>query len=132
MYHVLLPGFCLTCLSVSFLDFPVFALTKVVLIHHSLCPQTKISFIRNSAKLKGAAIFIASLSNCQWDELPPYHNLSRSLRWDRKKFVFSENWLGSADGDDKMADSNHDDDIATDTEAFVITSSHKNDAAFQV
>ncbi|KAK3755304.1 hypothetical protein QZH41_014610, partial [Actinostola sp. cb2023] len=78
--------------------------------------KTRIVFIRNSAKLKGAAIFVSSLGSCLWDEQYPYYSFNRSLRWNDKTFVYYKNFLYVNSELDLMGAEY---DIATDT-AFII------------
>ena len=97
-------------------QFPVRLFTCNISLFITLFIQTNISFIENSAGLKGAAIYIASLGACLWDEHYPYYNLQKSLRWDDAKFVYRGNYLQFTSGE--RSRSGHEFDIATDTAHF--------------
>jgi len=81
--------------------------------------KTNISFIENSSKVKGAAIYVTSLQRCVWTEEFPYYNYSKALRWSRK-FVYRNNFLFTeANNGSKY-------DIATDTKSFHLYSTKDN------
>lgn len=43
--------------------------------------QAKVSFIQNQAKVKGAAVYISTLSACLWYEEYPFYSFHRAIRW---------------------------------------------------
>ena len=89
--------------------------------------QTNISFIENSSKLKGAAIYVSSLRRCVWTEEFPYYNASKALRWS-SNFVYKNNSIIFDGGTEAFSGSEY--DIATDTKSF--HSSAENNSTVKV
>ena len=77
--------------------------------------QTKIYFLHNSAKLKGAAVFVKTLGSCLWYEHYPFYSFDKALRWN-DKFIYHGNYLHPCGG--LRVRSGHEYDIATDTADF--------------
>lgn len=73
------------------------------------------SFIENSAKVKGAAVYISSLDACLWYEKYPFYSVEKALRWNNT-FVYSGNFIHPLN--DFTPLSGPDYDIATDTHHF--------------
>ena len=73
------------------------------------------SFIGNSAKVKGAAVYISSLDACLWYEKYPFYSVEKALRWNNT-FVYKGNFIHPSK--DFKPLSGPDYDIATDTHHF--------------
>ena len=85
-----------------------------------------LEFIKNGAGLKGAAIFINTLTSCLWSDKPPYVSFHNALRWNKKSFVYKDNYL-TLDVNVKISHKNDrlfvltpDVDISTDTSNFIL------------
>ncbi|XP_032221183.1 uncharacterized protein LOC116603702 [Nematostella vectensis] len=74
--------------------------------------ETNVTFVGNGAMLKGAAIYVSSLSSCLWDEEWPHYNISKSLRWN-DKFYYRDNYLTGRNMEKRLIGPEY--DIATDT-----------------
>lgn len=83
-----------------------------------LLPPSKwnvnISFIENSSRWKGSAIYLSSLRRCVWNEEAPYYDLHKALRWSTD-FVYRNNSLIWDDGIQLTGPKY---DIATDTKGY--------------
>ena len=79
------------------------------------------SFIENTSKFKGAAIYISSLRRCVWMEEPPFHDRQKALRW-CSNFVYKNNSLDG--GVQTFTGSKY--DIATDTEGYRSTTDNNS------
>ena len=80
--------------------------------------------MKNTAKLKGAAIYINSLFACVWDENYPYVNFSKALRWDDTKIAFGlTNCLETGR---RRTSCSSDEAIATDTASFTVSNDGGN------
>ena len=77
--------------------------------------QAKVSFIKNSARLKGAAIYISSLGACLWYEKSPFYSVDQALRWNNT-FVYEGNYLRPGKHFQPFSGTEY--DIATDTHHF--------------
>lgn len=77
--------------------------------------QAKVSFIKNSAKVKGAAVYISSLGSCLWYEKYPFYSTERALRWNNT-FVYRKNFIHPAKHFKPLMGPQY--DIATDTHHF--------------
>lgn len=77
--------------------------------------KAKVSFIGNSAKVKGAAVYISSLSACLWNEEYPFYSVEKALRWNNT-FVYSGNFLHPSKNFKPLSGPDY--DIATDTHHF--------------
>lgn len=80
-----------------------------------LINQAKVSFIRNSAKVKGAAVYISSLGACLWYEKYPFYSAEKALRWENV-FVYKQNFIHPAENFKTLTGPEY--DIATDTHHF--------------
>ena len=76
--------------------------------------KVNISFIENSSRWKGSAIYLSSLRRCVWNEEAPYYDLHKALRWSTD-FVYRNNSLIWDDGIQLTGPKY---DIATDTKGY--------------
>ena len=78
-------------------------------------------FIGNSARLKGGAIFINTMTACLWTEYPPHYSFEKAFRWNNK-FVYKGNFVSSMYNNivDEKNSGVYDEDIATDTYKLVL------------
>ena len=89
-------------------------------------PQVKIKFIKNGAGLKGAAIYINTLTSCLWSDKRPHVSFQDALRWNRKTFIYKDNYLTLDNRENSTKDHRRpviltpDVDIATDTSSFIL------------
>ena len=77
--------------------------------------QVKVSFIQNKAKVKGAAVYISTLSACLWYEEYPFHSAHRAIRWNNT-FEYRGNSIHPAKTLEPLQGPEY--DIATDTHHF--------------
>ena len=73
------------------------------------------SFIKNSAKFKGAAVHISTLSACLWYEEYPFHSVQKAIRWNNT-FEYRGNFIHPAKEFKPLKGPEY--DIATDTHHF--------------
>ena len=72
-------------------------------------------FIKNSAKVKGAAVYISSLRACQWYEDYPFYSAEKALRWNNT-FEYRGNFIHPGKNFEPLTGPEY--DIATDTHHF--------------
>ena len=84
--------------------------------------QAKVFFIKNSAKVKGAAVYISTLSACLWYEKYPFYSAQRAIRWNNT-FEYRGNFIHPTKKFNPLKGPEY--DIATDTHHF---QSEGNDA----
>lgn len=75
------------------------------------------SFVKNRAKVKGAAVYISTLSACLWYEKYPFHSVQEAIRWNNT-FEYHDNFILPAK--DFKALTGPEYDIATDTHHFQV------------
>ena len=85
------------------------------------------SFIQNKAKVKGAAVYISTLSACLWYEEYPFYSVQRAIRWN-DTFEYLGNSIHSAKTIKPLQGPEY--DIATDTHHFEYEG--KNDTELMV
>lgn len=73
------------------------------------------SFIQNQAKVKGAAVYISTLSACLWYEEYPFYSVHRAIRWNNT-FEYRGNSIHPAKTFKPLQGPEY--DIATDTHHF--------------
>ena len=73
------------------------------------------SFIKNSAKVKGAAVYVSTLSACLWYEEYPFHSVQKAIRWNNT-FEYRGNFIHPAKEFKPLKGPEY--DIATDTHHF--------------
>ena len=73
------------------------------------------SFIQNEAKVKGAAVYISTLSACLWYEEYPFYSVNRAIRWNNT-FEYRGNSIHPAKTFKPLQGPEY--DIATDTHHF--------------
>lgn len=76
----------------------------------------------NSARLKGAAIFINTMTACLWSEHPPHRSFEKAFRW-TGNFIYTDNYVTSmynSINEDASNKTKYQVDIATDTYKFVL------------
>ena len=77
--------------------------------------QAKVSFIQNKAKVKGAAVYISTLSACLWYEEYPFYSVHMAIRWNNT-FEYRGNSIHPAKTFKPLQGPEY--DIATDTHHF--------------
>ena len=73
------------------------------------------SFIQNKAKVKGAAVYISTLSACLWYEEYPFYSVHKAIRWNNT-FEYRSNSIQPAKTFKPLQGPEY--DIATDTHHF--------------
>ncbi|PFX30181.1 uncharacterized protein LOC111323890 [Stylophora pistillata] len=77
--------------------------------------KATVSFVKNSAKIKGAAVYISTLSACLWNEKYPFHSVHEAIRWNNT-FEYRGNFILPAKEFKALIGPEY--DIATDTHHF--------------
>ena len=119
-FRVVLAALAREALNVSLLEectlIPFFvSITIAQVFFFFLSDQAKVSFIQNSAKIKGAAVYISTLSACLWYEKHPFYSLHRAIRWNNT-FEYRDNFIHPAKNFKPLKGPEY--DIATDTHHF--------------